>query len=70
MNEHTESQNTSTCEYIVVDENKTQFYSYCLICGQPVRTTSFLGNYVCICDECKDAVLYVKENFIRNKEIL
>ena len=65
MNEYIESSNISTT-CCTVDGNNN-FYTHCLICGDSV-VTSMWGSHICICDKCKKAVLYIRDQLEKEEK--
>lgn len=70
MNENAETQQ----EYLglkIDKENKVYWATACLICGEsvPIKHIPIHNQYV-ICDNCKKAVLYIREQMNSSLEIL
>lgn len=57
MNEFLEASNVSTCDCIITENFETA--SSCLVCGDTVIVSNF-GSHVVICEKCKKAILYMR----------
>lgn len=58
MNEFLEAMNISTCECVVGDNFKT--FHPCIVCGERIET-SICDPHIVICEKCKQAILYMRE---------
>ena len=58
MNEFLEATNVSTCDCIV--SNNFEISSLCLVCGESVMISNF-GPPTVICEKCKKAILYMRD---------
>ena len=59
MNEFLEATNSSTCDCTVKDY--CQIITKCLICGEDIIIDDFDPHTAVVCEKCKKAVLYMRD---------
>lgn len=60
MNEFTEASNTCTTECVISSNNSFNIITHCIICGEAIERSMF-DSHIQVCDKCKAAVKYVRD---------
>lgn len=60
MDKIVETTNISTCTCDCTITKDFQTAALCLVCGESVLVSNF-GSHVVICDKCKKAILYMRD---------